>query len=38
MQAKQWGVFLCNCRSSLEVDAERIGGSAALVTVATNPK
>ena len=38
MQAKQWGVFLCNCRSSLEVDAERIGSGAALVTVATDPK
>ena len=38
MRAKRWGVFLCNCRSTLEVDAARIESSAALVTVASQPE
>lgn len=38
MQAKRWGAFLCNCRSTLEVDAEKIGSPASLVTVATQPE
>jgi len=37
MRAKRWGVFFCNCRSTLEVDAARIESSAALVTVASQP-
>ena len=38
MRAKRWGVFFCNCRSTLEVDAARIESSAALVTVASQPE
>ena len=35
---KNWGVFLCNCRSSLNVEAELMGGALPLMTVATDPK
>ncbi len=38
MRAKPWGVFLCNCRATLEVDAEKMEHSAAVVTVATHPE
>ena len=36
--AKQWGVFLCDCRSTLTIEAERIGEPAGLVTVASRPE
>lgn len=38
MAAKSWGVFLCNCRSTLTVEAERLAGVASLVTVASEPE
>ena len=38
MAAKNWGVFLCNCRKTLTVEAERMGDPAALLTVATHPE
>ena len=38
MLAKRWGVFLCDCRSTLNVDLQKIGNPASLVVVATNPE
>ena len=38
MLAKRWGVFLCDCRSTLNMDLEKIGNPASLVVVATNPE
>ena len=38
MPGKQWGVFLCNCRSSLNVDEDLMGKMGPLMTVATDPK
>jgi len=37
MQEKNWGAFLCNCKSALNVDLKKIGGVASLVEVATDP-
>ena len=37
MQEKQWGTFLCDCRSSLSVDLEKIGDLDCFVQVATDP-
>ena len=38
MLAKRWGVFLCDCRSTLNMDLQKIGNPASLVVVATNPE
>ncbi len=38
MQSKNWGAFLCDCRSTLNVDAQKFGETASLVKVATNPE
>ena len=38
MQSKNWGAFLCDCRSTLNVNQEKIGGSLPLLKVATNPE
>ncbi len=38
MLEKRWGAFLCNCRSTLNVDLKKIGNPASLVTVATQPE
>jgi len=38
MLAKRWGVFLCNCRSTLNMDLQKIGNPASMVVVATNPE
>ena len=38
MLAKRWGAFLCDCRSKLNVDLQKIGNPASLVVVATNPE
>ena len=38
MQEKRWGAFLCNCRSTLNVDLQKIGNPASLVAVATHPE
>ena len=38
MLAKRWGVFLCDCRSTLNMDLQKIVNPASLVVVATNPE
>ena len=38
MLAKRWGVFLCDCRSTLNMDLQKIGNPESLVVVATNPE
>ncbi len=38
MLAKRWGVFLCDCRSTLNMDLQKIGNPASLVVVATDPE
>jgi len=38
MLAKRWGVFLCDCRSTLNMDLQKIENPASLVVVATNPE
>ncbi|MEE8394658.1 MAG: 4Fe-4S binding protein [bacterium] len=38
MAERHWGVFLCQCGGMLDVDAERIGDVAGLVTVANHPE
>ena len=38
MQSKNWGAFLCDCRSTLNVDQKKIGAPVPLVKVVTNPE
>ena len=38
MQEKRWGAFLCDCRSTMNVDSKKIGNPMSLVSVATNPE
>ena len=38
MQSKNWGAFLCDCRSTVNVDQKKIGAPVPLVKVATNPE
>ena len=38
MQSKNWGAFLCDCRSTLNVDQKKIEASFPLFKVATNPE
>ena len=38
MQSKNWGAFLCNCRSTVNVDQKKIGETFPLLKVATNPE
>ena len=38
MQSKNWGAFLCDCRSTLNVDQKKIGTTLPLLKVATNPE
>ena len=38
MQFKNWGAFLCDCRSTLNVDQKKIEASFPLFKVATNPE
>ena len=38
MQDKRWGAFLCDCRSTMNVDSKKIGNPMSLVSVATNPE
>ncbi len=38
MQEKRWGAFLCDCRSTMNVDLKKIGNPMSLVSVASNPE
>ncbi len=38
MQSNNWGAFLCDCRSTVNVDQGKIGASFPLLKVATNPE
>ncbi|SVA50096.1 uncharacterized protein METZ01_LOCUS102950, partial [marine metagenome] len=38
MQSKNWGAFLCDCRSTVNVEQKKIGAPVPLVKVATNPE
>ena len=38
MQSKNWGAFLCDCRSTVNLDQKIIGAPVPLVKVATNPE
>jgi len=38
MQEKRWGAFLCDCRSTMNVDSKKIGNPMSLVSVASNPE
>ena len=37
MDGKRWGTFLCNCRSSLNVDLKKISDLDSLVEVVSDP-
>ena len=38
MQSKNWGAFLCDCRSTVNLDQKKISAPVPLVKVATNPE
>ncbi len=38
MQEKRWGAFLCDCRSTMNVDSKKIGNPLSLVSVVSNPE
>ncbi len=38
MQEKRWGTFLCNCRSTLKLDLEKIGDINSFVELVSEPE
>ena len=38
MQSKNWGAFICDCRSTVNVEQKKIGTPVPLVKIATNPE